>query len=254
MLPPVPPPHESELVIPLDGEDVTLLGLSSVILTRCLAVSSSPSAHDIAVSIAREIIEGRLAPGTDLNSVGIAERFGTSRTPVRDALSALERSGLVDIPPRRRPSVRDRTIEEIREIYGMRALLYGAAAEPFVARSSPEHLDTMRAIHAEMGAAADRGDLTTTLWLNVAFRETELAGAGNRLLTELHDVIALRAMILRRQGLTVERLGRSHFDHGRLILAYEEEDVSTAKALSRSIVMRGLASLESRAATSPEGT
>ena len=44
-------------------------------------------------------------PGADLNSVELATRFGTSRTPVREALMLLEKEGLVEIPPRRRPRV-----------------------------------------------------------------------------------------------------------------------------------------------------
>lgn len=244
---------DDEIVIRLGGSEIALTELPTFTLARSLQVSASPSAADIAVAIAREVIEGGLPAGTDLNSVALAERFGTSRTPVRDALGALERSGLVVVPPRRRPTVRLSSIEEIREIYEMRALLYGSAAQHFVDNARPEHIQAMHRIHQHMGTAATRGDITTTLWLNVAFRETELEGAGNDLLKELHDVIALRAMILRRRGLTADRLSRSHFDHGRLILAYEEDDVPTARALSRSIVMRGLASLESMAAAGAAG-
>lgn len=247
----VPARTESQLVVPLGDADVKLLELPSIILSRSLQVSASPSAHDIAVAVARRIIEGDLPPGSDLNSVGIAERFRTSRTPVRDALGALERSGLVEIPPRRRPRVRTIGIEEAREIYEMRALLYSSAVRPFTEHATAENLEGMRQIHGAMGRAARRRDLTTTLWLNVAFREMELEVAGNNLLSELHDVIALRAMILRRRGLTADRLSRSHSDHGRLILAYEERDVPTARALSRSIVMRGLASLESQSLDAP---
>ncbi|MCP3722555.1 GntR family transcriptional regulator [Paraburkholderia sp. CNPSo 3272] len=51
--------------------------------------------------MARGIIEGRLRPGDDLNSVDLAKRFGVSRMPVREALFALTREGLVDWSPRR---------------------------------------------------------------------------------------------------------------------------------------------------------
>lgn len=59
----------------------------------------------IAADIARAIADGDLLPGADLNSVELAARFGTSRTPVREALMLLEKEGLVEIPPRRRPRV-----------------------------------------------------------------------------------------------------------------------------------------------------
>lgn len=244
---------ELDLELPIAGGRVPFSELPARVLARSLAVSASPSAHEIADALAREIIEGELPPGTDLNSVGIAQRFGTSRSPVRDALNVLESRGLVEIPPRRRPRVRAIDIVETREIYGMRALLYSAAVPLFVAHAGDEHLRAMRAIHDRMGEAAQRIDVPSTMWLNVAFREVEIGGTGNHILREMHDVIELRAMILRRRGLTPERLTRSHFDHGRLILAYEERDEETARALSRSIVMRGLASLEEIAARAGNG-
>ncbi|HKS70467.1 MAG TPA: GntR family transcriptional regulator, partial [Ktedonobacterales bacterium] len=55
----------------------------------------------IAEWIGSAIIEGRLRPGDDLNSVALSHRFQTSRTPVREALMILEKEGLVTIPPRR---------------------------------------------------------------------------------------------------------------------------------------------------------
>ena len=62
-------------------------------------------ADEIAVAVATEIIEGRLSPGDDLNSVDLARMFSTSRTPVREALLMLEREGFVEIAARRRPRV-----------------------------------------------------------------------------------------------------------------------------------------------------
>src|SRR4051812_28729118 len=53
----------------------------------------------IANEIARAISDGSLEPGADLTSVELATRFGTSRTPVREALMLLEKEGLVEIPP-----------------------------------------------------------------------------------------------------------------------------------------------------------
>ena len=51
----------------------------------------------IAADVARAISNGTLAPGDELNSVDLAARFGTSRTPVREALMLLEKEGLVEI-------------------------------------------------------------------------------------------------------------------------------------------------------------
>src|SRR5688572_24453802 len=77
----------------------------------------------IAAEIGQEIAEGRLAPGAELNSVDLAARFGSSRTPVREALMLLEKEGLVEIPPRRRPRVARIDPNEIEDLYAIREAL-----------------------------------------------------------------------------------------------------------------------------------
>src|SRR5215470_19376014 len=82
--------------------------------------------------VARGIIEGRLKPGDDLNSVDLAKRFSVSRTPVREALFVLSREGLVDWSPRRRPRVSTLNIKNVREIYHLRAVLYAQVSYAIV--------------------------------------------------------------------------------------------------------------------------
>ena len=78
-----------------------------------------------------EILNGDLAPGTRLNQAQLAQRFGTSRIPMRDALARLEQDGLVEIDARRGARVRELSIDDVMEIYDMRQLL-----EPLAVRLS----------------------------------------------------------------------------------------------------------------------
>src|SRR4051812_42032031 len=87
----------------------------------------------IAVTVAMAIVEGELAGGADLNSVDLARQFSSSRTPVREALLVLDREGLVEIPPRKRPRVRGLTLTEVRDMYELRACLYGLVSRRIVA-------------------------------------------------------------------------------------------------------------------------
>jgi DNA-binding GntR family transcriptional regulator len=82
-----------------------------------LSERREPLVVRVATWVALGIIEGRLRPGSDLNSVDLSERFRTSRTPVREALMLLEQEGLVEIRARRRPRVAEFTLTKIREIY-----------------------------------------------------------------------------------------------------------------------------------------
>src|SRR6478735_3085909 len=88
-------------------------------LVRLLQLSDrrEPVVADIAVWIARGIIDGRIQPGQTLNSVDIASQFGTSRTPVREALAILEADGLLEMRARKRPRVVVYDSERIKEVF-----------------------------------------------------------------------------------------------------------------------------------------
>src|SRR3546814_17834544 len=86
----------------------------------------------IAADIARAITEGRLEPGANLNSVELAARFGTSRTPVREALMLLEQEGLVEIPARRRPRGSQISLDEVEAIYQISTVLNGLLTPTFL--------------------------------------------------------------------------------------------------------------------------
>ena len=95
----------------------------------------------IADDVGRAIIEGRLRPGADLNSVELARRFDTSRTPVREALLLLGKEGLVNIYPRRRPRVSTISLREVREIYMIRVALNSVASEQIAASASDSDIE-----------------------------------------------------------------------------------------------------------------
>ena len=86
----------------------------------------------IVEDIALEIILGRLRPGQDVNSVELARRDHSSRTPVREALLTLQREGLVDIEARRRPRVSRVTPDQVRDVYQVRASLHALVSELIV--------------------------------------------------------------------------------------------------------------------------
>jgi DNA-binding GntR family transcriptional regulator len=206
--------------------------------------NASPTA-EIVEWVARGIIEGRLRPGDDLNSVDLAKRFGVSRTPVREALFALSREGLVDWSPRRRPRVSTLSLKEVREIYQLRAILYAQVSFAIVERASDAELDGLRRAHGLLAAAAGRADVDGYFWANVAFRDEELRLAGNGIYKEVLDSMRMRTNRLRHLSTSLPgRLQRSCADHQRLCDAYAERDGTLAAALNRSIVMSALRAIE----------
>src|SRR3954464_3970652 len=113
---------------------------------------------DIARGVGTEILEGLRRPGSDLNSVELSRRFRTSRTPTREAVVILEKEGLVEILPRRRPRVADLSILEIREIYRVRAAMLGLIAAEVARLATDADLAELRAILGEMERADAAGD------------------------------------------------------------------------------------------------
>ena len=199
----------------------------------------------IAEWVGSSIIEGRLHPGDDLNSVALSHRFQTSRTPVREALMLLEKAGLVTIPPRRRPYVAHVSLREVREIYQVRAHLYMLVSELIVAHAPDEAIKTLEGEQAKLEAAAQADDRDAYFWRNLTFRATEAEICGNAQLRRTLDSLGLRALQARHQSLAYPgRMEQSVRDHARLVCAYEERDAPLATALTRTLVLGGLAAIE----------
>ncbi|MFJ9536025.1 GntR family transcriptional regulator [Streptomyces sp. NPDC101225] len=200
---------------------------------------------EILVQVGAAIIEGRLRPGDDLNSVELARRFHSSRTPVREALATLEREGLVEIVARKRPRVRRLGIEEVRDIYELRGELYGLVSRRIVEHCTDEQLRELAAVQTRLEDAAADGDLDRYFWHNVGFRNTEARLAANEIVRGVLDSVGIRTLQLRHLSLSLPgRLDTSVADHRRLMRAYTDREAELAAALTRSIVRRGLQAVE----------
>ena len=103
----------------------------------------STKADDIAVLIEEAIVSGELAPGSVLRQEQLSERFGVSRTPVREALRRLAALGLVSFIPNRGVRVRTLSHEELREAFLVRAELEGLVTELAAQKLSGEDLQEL---------------------------------------------------------------------------------------------------------------
>jgi DNA-binding GntR family transcriptional regulator len=195
--------------------------------------------------LATRIIDGRLRPGADVNSVELARRYGSSRTPVREALLRLQREGLVDIPARRRPRVALVTLAQVRETYEVRACLHGMVSELIVRDTGEDGLAVLHALQDQLRIDAGRADLDAYFWRNVEFRQAEAEVSGNRQLARMLGSLGLRTLQLRRLSLSFPgRLDRSVADHDRLLAAYADRDAALAVAITKSIIIAGYRTIE----------
>jgi DNA-binding GntR family transcriptional regulator len=134
--------------------------------------------------LVERILDGVYAPGERIVETRVAQEFGVSQAPVREALRELESLRLVSSEPYRGARVRDVTSAELAEIYPVRAAL-----EEVAARGAAEHLGgDVAELEAEidaMEAAAAAGDVHEFIDHDVRFHRLIVEAAGNRTLQDL---------------------------------------------------------------------
>lgn len=208
------------------------------------ASDRAPLAQEIFDELAIAIVEGRLRPGETLNSVELARRFRTSRTPVREALAGLERHGVVVVPHRRRPHVAHVTLQQIKDIYDLRASLFTLASELIVDNCPTERLAELWKWQEALEDDAARDAAEDYFWHNVGFRLVEVRLTGNEELQRILGALGVRTLQFRHVSLSQPgRLRRSVEDHRRLLLAYEARDKKTAMTTTRRLIMDGYRAL-----------
>jgi DNA-binding GntR family transcriptional regulator len=157
----------------------------------------------------------------------------------------LEKVGLVEIAAHRRPRVRRLLLDEVREIYELRASLYALVSKRIAENAAESDIRLLRQGLRELQEAAEAGDVDRYFWLNVGFRNNEAKIAGNDTVRRVLDSVGVRTLQLRHLSLSLPgRLRASAADLARLLRAYEERDADLAAALAQSIVRRGLRAIE----------
>ncbi len=242
----LPSKGEMEIASSVERDETSMTTNSHKEIARVLENSdrTNPRVSSIAQEIGCAIIEGRLHPGDDLNTVDLSKQFQTSRTPVKEALLLLEKEGLVTVPPYRRPYVARVSLEEIREIYQVRTNLLALVAELVVRTASDEAIAALRTRLPYIHEMVTSKNLEGVFWANVAFRNLEVDICGNRQVKRILDSLGLRTLQLRYLSVSLAPSKRRISDREHLVAAYEERNAPLAIELTRSMVIRSLAIIE----------
>jgi len=185
----------------------------------------------LAADIAERILTGELAPGERLDEMRLAERYGVSRTPVREALRQLGSSGLVEVRPRRGACVAAMSALQLAESFGAMAEIEATCARLSALCMSPLERRRLASLHDDMGEIAARGDGEAYAALNVAFHGAIYAGAHNAILADFALRLRRRVSPFRRaQFRTPGRLPRSHAEHDAVVKAILASDPAFAHA------------------------
>lgn len=206
-----------------------------------------PGVGDVADYIRSKILLGEYGPDGRLVEWRIAEELGVSRTPVRQALAAIEAEGLVEIFPNRGAIVAAFSPDEARQVYDIRASLEGLGARRAAERVGEEELDALWGLTAEMesldgvlgrsdtapGRLEDEGRKEIVRRLvnaNQDFHHAIAAASGNRRLRTLVRTTAQIPMVLKAFSWyePAERAVTNH-QHRKIVRALERRDVFRAE-------------------------
>jgi DNA-binding GntR family transcriptional regulator len=196
-----------------------------------MAISNSPSplatpltrADAVAAELRRMILSGELAGGERLRQQEIAERFGVSTTPVREAFTALAREGLVRQDAHRGVVVFEASPADVRENFEIRAALESLAAELAAKAITAEELAELDELLAEMGKVVRRDPAYHNRVLNPRFHAI-INGAARRprllaLVDSLRAAAATYQALLVNTDLSDEYINAVQAEHEEIVAA-----------------------------------
>ncbi|MCA1326614.1 GntR family transcriptional regulator [Herbaspirillum sp. alder98] len=192
-------------------------------------------------SIEELIAVGKLAPGQHLDETSLAEQFGVSRTPIREALIQLASMGIVELRPRRGAIVAEVGPDKLIEMFEVMAEFEAMCGRLAARRMTADEHAALRAAHLACQAARDGADPDAYFYLNEAFHDRIYAGSHNSFLAEQARALHRRLRPYRRLQLRVrDRLRMSFDEHAAAvdaIIAGDEE--KTMEVLRHHIMIQG---------------
>jgi DNA-binding GntR family transcriptional regulator len=187
-------------------------------------------------TIEEQIATGELAPGSALDEVSLAERYGVSRTPVREALIQLATEGLIEMRPRRGAVVTSIGPARLIEMFEFMAELEAMCGRLAARRMTERERTELVSAHAACQAA--QGDPDAYFYCNERFHAAIYAGSHNGFLNEQATQMHRRLRPYRRLQLRVRnRMSTSYAEHSSIVLALQSGDAQAAAVALREHVM-----------------
>lgn len=186
--------------------------------------------EEVAERLRQRIFAHELPPGTWIDEQTLAEYYGISRTPLREALKVLASEGLVTLKPRRGCYVTELTENDLDEIFPVLALLEGRCAYEAVEKLTERDRRRLEALHGKLEQAATVGDIDLFFDINQEFHRLLQQLAGNRWLQSIIDDMRKVLKLNRHHSLQREgRLEASLAEHRDIMLAIQAGDAQQAQ-------------------------
>lgn len=165
-------------------------------------IKRAPSLYEMALhAIRNAIVDGSIELGEHLSEAKLSERFGISKTPVREAMQELRREGLVQIDPQSGTRVFMPNEQELAEIFDMRILMETGAAQRLFNGHRDQTSRLMAAIVADMESRVTQEDYSAYQQLDSDFHKCIISGSQNRLIEQAYEPLSTKIDALRSRGL-----------------------------------------------------
>jgi DNA-binding GntR family transcriptional regulator len=182
-------------------------------------------ADEIREAIADDIMSGRVFPGVRLDEQELADRFGVSRTPVREALKQLSSTGLVVLRAHKGALVTPMTTTGLSELFEALAELEAACGRMAAEKMTGAERRALEAVHHDVGDLVRRGDPDQYHLANIRFHDLIYQGSHNSFLAE--TTVALRKRLSpfsRAQFRNLGRMAKSFAEHDQIVTAIVRGD------------------------------
>jgi DNA-binding GntR family transcriptional regulator len=182
--------------------------------------------HNELVALLRNmIIEGELSPGSRIAESRLCDHFGVSRTPLREALKVLSAEGLVSLLPNKGARVVLVTHKEMEEIVTVLGTLAALAGELACAHAHADDVAHIKSMHTRLIECYRCGDKQSYGELNSSIHEAIFAAAGNKTLSEAHNILQMRLRSLYSFAPKAPpRWADAVEDHEEMMMALEARD------------------------------
>ena len=191
------------------------------------ALSLAPRAlyEEVAELLRQRIFARELAPGSWIDEMRLAEEYGISRTPLREALKVLASEGLVDLLPLRGAVVKTFSPKDAADMLEVMALLESFASQK-ACKAEQKKIDRVLSMHEKMKLLYDKGKRSEYFELNQKIHDALIDMAQNESLAMVHKTLSKRMRSLRYSGNSTPENWRGALDdHEQIASALEQKDV-----------------------------
>lgn len=189
------------------------------------------ASEQIRSRVEEAISSGQWLPGDAIDEGALAQEFGVSRTPIREALLQLQAQGWVSSQPRGGMTVAKMNLQQLLSLWELLAELEGVAARLACERMSEAEMDDLRAHHNASEVVVEADDLQGWQQANLEFHERIYRGARNPFLRQEVQRIRFRTGVYRRHAFAALGRLRASFDqHQRIVDDFSARRASQAAA------------------------